>query len=329
LSFSAWLFAVASSYSRKSRLFDIIFIEARAVQAPFFLRERRNFMATYGFLGLGIMGSPMAKNMVRAGFEVTVWNRTADKCAPLVHLGARQRGSPREVAAGCDITFAMLADPAASRAVCFGPKGVLEGLGAGRGYVDMSTVDDETARTIAKAVSEQGGRFLEAPVFGTKKPAEDGTLVILAAGDRSLYDEAAPAFEKMGKKRLYLGAVGQGARMKLAVNSILGGVMAAFCEGVALGQKGGLDGAQILEVLDAGALANPLFKGKGAVLLKGEFPTSFPLKHMQKDLRLAVALGDELGQPLHCTAAVNETFKRARAAGHGDEDFSAVFRVIG
>jgi 3-hydroxyisobutyrate dehydrogenase-like beta-hydroxyacid dehydrogenase len=285
-------------------------------------------MAKYGFIGLGIMGSAMAANLVKAGFKVTVWNRTSDKCSPLVALGARRGESPREVATACDITFAMLADPAASKEVFFGPEGVLQGIGAGRGYVDMSTVDDVTARAVAEAVTSRGGRFLEAPVSGTKKPAEEGTLIIFAAGDQGLFKETAPAFEVMGKKRFYLGGVGQGARMKLVVNMIMGGMMAAFCEGMALGQKGGLDGEQILEALDAGALANPMFKGKGALLLKGEFPTSFPLKHMQKDLRLAVALGDELGQPLSCTAATNETFKRARAAGHAEEDFSAVFRVI-
>lgn len=285
-------------------------------------------MAQYGFLGLGIMGNAMAANLVRAGFKVTVWNRNPAKCAPLVSLGARQGGSPAEVAAACDITFAMLADPAAAAEVCFGHGGVLEGIGAGRGYIDMSTVDDVTVRTIASAVTERGGRFLEAPVSGTKKPAEDGTLIILAAGDQGLYEDAAPALDKMGKKRFYLGPVGQGARMKLVVNAIMGGMMTALGEGVALGLKGGLDGSQILEALDAGALANPLFKGKGPMLLQGEFPTSFPLKHMQKDLRLAVALGDELGQPLHCIATVNETFKRARAAGHGDADVAAVFKVI-
>lgn len=285
-------------------------------------------MTKFGFLGLGIMGGPMAANLVRAGFEVTVWNRSPDKCTPLMALGAHRGASPREVAAACDITFAMLADPAAARAVSFGPEGVLEGIGGGRGYVDMSTVDDTTARVIAEAVSERGGRFLEAPVSGTKKPAEDGTLVIFAAGDRSLYDESMAAFDKMGKKHLYLGAVGQGARMKLVVNLILGGMLTTLCEGVALGQKAGLEGEQILEALDAGALANPLFKGKGAMLLQGQFPTSFPLKHMQKDLRLAVALGDQLGQPLHCAAAVNETFKRALAAGKANEDVAAVFEVI-
>jgi len=285
-------------------------------------------MAKYGFLGLGIMGSAMAANLVRAGFEVKVWNRHAAQCGPLVALGAHRGESPREVVATSEITFAMLADPAAAHEVCFGLDGVLEGVGAGHDYVDMSTVDDETARTIAVAVRERGGRFLEAPVSGTKKPAEDGTLIILTGGDQGLYEDAGPAFDKMGKKRIYLGAAGQGARMKLVVNMIMGGMMTAFCEGLALGQKGELDGQQILEVLDAGALANPMFKGKGAMLLQEAFPTSFPLKHMQKDMRLAVALGDELGQTLATAAAANETFKRARAAGHADEDFAAVFMVI-
>lgn len=285
-------------------------------------------MTKYGFLGLGIMGSAMAANLVKAGYDVTVWNRTPAKCAPLLALGAKQGGSPREVAVDCDITFAMLADPAAAEEVFFGPDGVRDGLAAGRSYIDMSTVADTTACAIAQAVAAAGGRFLEAPVSGTKKPAEDGTLIILAAGDQNLYEEAAAPFDRMGKKHLFLGAAGQGARMKLVVNMIMGGMMTAFCEGLALGRKGGLDGSQILEVLDAGALANPMFRGKGGMLLQGEFPTSFPLKHMQKDLRLAVALGDDLGQSLPCAAAANETFKRARAAGSSDEDFAAVFRVI-
>ncbi len=285
-------------------------------------------MAKYGFLGLGIMGRAMAANLVRAGFDVMVWNRTPDKCDPLVALGARHGNSPCEVAAACDVTFAMLADPAAASEVFFGPNGVHQGLGGGRGYVDMSTVDAATAIGIADSVCAAGGRFLEAPVSGTKKPAEDGTLIILAAGDRSLYDEVSPAFDRMGKKYPFLGAVGQGARMKLVINMIMGGMMTAFCEGMALGQKGGLDGGQILEIIDAGALGNPMFRGKGALLLAGDFPTSFPLKHMQKDLRLALALGDELEQPLPVAATANETFKRARAAGHGDADFAAVFRVI-
>jgi len=285
-------------------------------------------MAKYGFLGLGIMGSGMASNLVRAGFEVIVWNRNAAKCAPLVKLGARQANSPREVAAECEITFAILSDPDAARAVCLGSDGVVAGISKGRGYVDMSTVDSDTARAISAAIVHAGGRFLEAPVSGTKKPAEDGTLIILAGGDESLYEDSVPAFEKMGKLFPYLGETGQGARMKLVINMIMGGMMSAFCEGLSLGRKSGLDGQKILEVLAAGALANPMFSGKGQMILQGDFPTSFPLKHMQKDLRLAIGLGDQLGQPLSSAAAANETFKRARKMGFSDEDFAAVFKAI-
>ncbi|MEC5384955.1 NAD(P)-dependent oxidoreductase [Uliginosibacterium sp. H3] len=285
-------------------------------------------MATYGFLGLGIMGNAMAANLIRAGFDVTVWNRTASRCAPLVALGAKQAATPREVAASCDITFAILSDPAAARETCFGADGVLEGIGDGRGYIDMSTVDDQTARDIGAAITAKGGRFLEAPVSGTKKPAEDGTLIILAGGERSLFDDALPAFEKLGKKNLYLGELGQGARMKLVVNMIMGGMLAAFSEGLALGLKSDLDGAQILDVIEAGAMACPMFKGKGPMLLGENYTTSFPLKHMQKDLRLAIALSEELGQSLHAASASNELFKRASIAGYGDEDIAAVYRVI-
>ena len=285
-------------------------------------------MAKYGFLGMGIMGSAMAANLVHAGHDVTVWNRTAARCAPLVALGARQADTPREVAATCDVTFAMLSDPAAALAVLEGADGVLGGIGQGRGYVDFSTVDDATANTIASQIVANGARYLEAPVSGTKKPAEDGTLIILAAGDRGLYDEVAPALDKLGKKRLFLGEVGQGTRMKLVVNLIMGSMLTALSEGLALGLKGGLDGAEILDVLDAGAMACPMFRAKGPMLLSGAYPTSFPLKHMQKDLRLALALSEKLDQNLALTAASNELFKRARIAGNGDKDIGAVFSVI-
>lgn len=285
-------------------------------------------MQKFGFIGLGIMGSAMAKNLVRAGFDVTVWNRTPEKCAELAALGAKVAKTPREVAQVCPITFAMLADPAAAEAVCFGPDGALAGIAEGRGYVDMSTVDAGISRRIAEAVAAKGGRFLEAPVSGSKKPAEDGTLIILAAGDRSLYDEAAPAFERMGKKALYLGEVGNGANMKLVVNMVMGGMMSIFCEGLALGEKAGLDRSDILEVIDAGAMANPMFRLKGGLIDKGDYTVAFPLKHMQKDLRLAVDLGDRIKQPLYSAAIANEVFKKAKELGFGEEDFSALFKAV-
>ena len=285
-------------------------------------------MQKFGFIGLGIMGSAMARNLVKAGFDVTVWNRSPEKGTPLAELGARTAPTPRAVIEACPVTFAMLADPEAAEAVCFGTNGVLEGLTPGKGYVDMSTVDAAASRKIGAAVTARGGRFLEAPVSGSRKPAEEGTLVILTAGDRSLYEEAMPGFDRMGKKILYLGEVGNGANMKLVVNMVMGGMMAVFCEGLALGEKAGLDQADILDVLDAGALANPMFRMKGGAITRGEFAAAFPLRHMQKDMRLAVALGDQLRQPLFSAAAANEGFKRAREMGLGDEDFSALYKAV-
>jgi 2-hydroxy-3-oxopropionate reductase len=285
-------------------------------------------MKRYGFIGLGIMGSAMANNLVEAGFNVTVWNRGSEKCDPLVAAGAKESESAAQAVAASDITFAMLSDPAVAKAVCFGAGGVLEGMATGKGYVDMSTVDPATSRLIADAVAERGGRFLEAPVSGSKKPAEDGTLVILSAGDGTLYEDALPAFEVMGKKTFYLGDVGKGAEMKLIVNMIMGGMMALFSEGLALGEKVGLSCEEILNVLDSGAITNPMFRLKGPSMAAGAFTTAFPLKHMQKDLRLAVSLGDEHDQALFTVSSVNESFKKARALGFSNEDFSAVLKAI-
>ena len=282
-----------------------------------------------GFVGLGIMGSAMAANLVQAGFRVTVWNRSSEKCRPLVAAGACSAESPRAVAEASDILFAMMATPAAVAAVRDGDDGIIAGLRPGKGYVDMSTVDAETSLESARLTHAAGALFLEAPVAGSRKPAEDATLTIMAAGDRGLYDASLSALEKMGSKILFLGAAGNAARMKLANNLIMGGMLTALCEGLALASGSGLDTAQFLEVLDSGAVSNPMFRLKGPLIAaNGEFPAAFPLRHMQKDLRLALRLGEDVGQPLFATAAVNELYKAALAEGLGDADFAAVSRVI-
>jgi 3-hydroxyisobutyrate dehydrogenase-like beta-hydroxyacid dehydrogenase len=281
-----------------------------------------------GFVGLGLMGQPMALNLLKGGHALTVWNRTAAACAPLREAGAVVAAKPAEVAAACDITFAMLAGPEAAMAVACGPEGIGEGLGAGRGYVDMSTVDAATSARIAAAVVARGARFLEAPVSGSRQPAEQGALIILAAGDPSLYQDAAPALDLLGKKRLYLGEVGRGAQMKLIVNQVMGGMMTAFCEGLTVAGAAGLQPADLLEVLDAGALANPMFRGKGPRMLAGDFAVAFPLKHMGKDLRLARALAVGMGACLPALAAADDSFARALAAGDGELDFSALLRTV-
>lgn len=285
-------------------------------------------MQHLGFLGLGIMGSPMAKNLLKAGYTLSVWNRTGEKCDPLVAAGAMQAESPAAVAQAADITFGMVSDPKASEAICFEPGGVLEGIGTEKGYVDISTVAPETSMKIAQAVAQKGGRFLEAPVSGSKKPAEDGALVFLCAGDKTLFEDAKPAFDIMGKKSFYLGETGHGARMKLVINMIMGTMMSALSEGLALGSKVGLQSKDILSVLEQGAIDNPMFRLKGPLMSDNNFATAFPLKHMQKDLRLATLMGNEYQQTLPTAAAANNSFIKALDLGCGDEDFSAVLNAV-
>ncbi len=285
-------------------------------------------MSKYGFLGIGIMGKAMATNLLKAGFDVTVWNRTAERCTPLVDLGAKQGKTAADVVADCDITFGMVSDPEAASSLCFDEDGVLEGISAGKSYVDVSTVDTETSICIYKAITAKGGRFLEAPVSGSKKPAEDGALVFLCSGDKSLYKDATKALDVMGKKSFYFPQMGQGAQMKLVINMIMGTMMAAFAEGLSLGDKAGLQKPDIIDVLAQGAINNPMFQLKGPLMTDGNFTAAFPLKHMQKDMRLALLLGDACDQPLHTSSAANNAFIKAKKNGCSDEDFSAVIKNI-
>jgi 3-hydroxyisobutyrate dehydrogenase-like beta-hydroxyacid dehydrogenase len=282
-----------------------------------------------GFVGLGIMGSAMATNLLTAGFKVTVWNRSPEKCSALVDLGAIAAPSPRAVAESSDVIIAMMATPTAVHSVRDGDEGIIAGLTSGKGYVDMSTVDADTSLESYRLAQGKGALFLEAPVAGSRKPAEDATLTIMAAGDRLLYDSSLPVLEKMGKKLLFLGETGKASRMKLANNLVMCGMLTALSEGIALAAGSGLDTAQLLEVLDSGAVTNPMFRLKGPqIAANKEFPTAFPLKHMQKDLRLALQLAEEVGQPLFVTATINELYKKALAENLGDADFAAISRVI-
>ncbi|KAK9228755.1 hypothetical protein WN944_021711 [Citrus x changshan-huyou] len=281
-----------------------------------------------GFLGMGIMGTPMAQNLLKAGCDVTVWNRTKSKCDPLISLGAKYQPSPDEVAASCDVTFAMLADPESAMDVACGKHGAASGMGPGKGYVDVSTVDGDTSKLINGHIKATGASFLEAPVSGSKKPAEDGQLIFLAAGDKSLYNTVAPLLDIMGKSRFYLGDVGNGAAMKLVVNMIMGSMMATFSEGLLLSEKVGLDPNVLVEVVSQGAISAPMYSLKGPSMIESLYPTAFPLKHQQKDLRLALGLAESVSQSTPIAAAANELYKVAKSHGLSDEDFSAVIEAL-
>ncbi|CAO2179496.1 unnamed protein product, partial [Urochloa humidicola] len=286
------------------------------------------FQGKVGFLGLGIMGAPMASNLIKAGCDVTVWNRTKSKCDPLLSLGAKYEPSPAEVASSCDVTFAMLADPQSAAEVACGANGAAEGLAPGKGYVDVSTVDGATSKLIGERITSTGASFLEAPVSGSKKPAEDGLLIFLTAGDESLYKRVAPLLDVMGKSRFYLGDVGNGAAMKLVVNMVMGSMMVSFSEGLLLSEKVGLDPNTLVEVISQGAISAPMFSLKGPSMVKAAYPTAFPLKHQQKDLRLALALAESVSQSIPTVAAANELYKAAKSLGLADHDFSAVIEAL-
>lgn len=286
-------------------------------------------MTTVGFLGLGLMGTGMAKNLLsKRGHTLVVWNRTTSKVEalkkefPSVEIAS----SPKEVVEKCDITYSMMSTLEASEACFAGEDGVLEGVSGGKIIVDCATLTPEHMLMMDAKVTEKGGKFLEAPVSGSKAPAEQGTLIFLAGGDKAVYDQILPDLDAMGKANFHHGGVGKGSQMKIVVNMVMGGMMNCLAEGMALADSCDLSQQDLLSILDLGAMSNPMFKLKGPAMIKGTYPAAFPLKHQQKDMRFAVELGDKVGQTLPVCSAANESFKRARDE-FGENDFAAVYEV--
>lgn len=279
----------------------------------------------FGFLGLGIMGSGIVKNLLNSGHSVVVWNRTPDKCKDFVKVGAEEGLTPSDVVQMSDITFSCVSDPQAAKDMVFGNCGVLPEAGPSKGYVEMTGIDAETSQDIAEAIVGKGGRYLEAQVQGSKTQAEEGTLVILAAGDRNLFDDCQSCFEAMGNNSFYLGEVGNASKMNLVLQLMAGVTLAGLAEGMALADRAGLQQRDVLEVMELTSIACPTIIDKCKAIIEGEFNTHLPLQHMQKDLKLSLSLGDQLEQPLPLTATANEVFKHAKRLGYGSHDASAVY----
>ncbi|XP_002738027.1 uncharacterized protein LOC100367134 [Saccoglossus kowalevskii] len=284
-------------------------------------------IARVGFIGLGTMGHGMATSLINSGHTLTVWNRTDDKCNDIVTLGASKAASAAEVVQTSDITFCSVADPEALRDVVFNLGGVLEGIKSGKGFVSMSTVDAETSKDVNEAVTARGGRFLEAPVLGSKKQSIDGTLIILSAGDKTLFQDCESSFSAMSKKFLHLGNVGSATQMKIALNLLFGSVTASLAESMALAEKAGLDCSALMDILTTGLILDPMVKAQGKAMLNDDYPLTACLNNMQKDMRLVLSMGDEYSQQLPVAAAVNEMYKKAKSLGHGDEDMSAIYKA--
>ncbi|XP_055754459.1 cytokine-like nuclear factor N-PAC isoform X3 [Salvelinus fontinalis] len=287
-----------------------------------------------GFLGLGLMGSGIVSNLLKMGHIVTVWNRTVEKvpqdnqhCDLFIQEGARLGRTPAEVVSMCDITFSCVSDPKAARDLVLGPSGVLQGIRPGKCYVEMSTVDPETITELSQVISSRGGRFLEAPVAGSQQVSNEGMLVILAAGDRTVYEDCSSCFQAMGKTSFFLGEVGNAARMMLILNMVQGSFMATIAEGLTLAQATGQSQHTFLDILSQGQMASTFVDQKCQNILQGNFKPDYYLKHIQKDLRLAISMGDTANHPTPMAAAANEVYKRAKALDQSDNDMSAVYRA--
>jgi len=283
-----------------------------------------------GLIGLGLMGGPMGLNLLKAGHSLTVWNRTASRAAALVAAGAKLAASPREAAAASDVLVTIVSDPPALEEVLHGSAGkndgALAGLQRGSIYIDSSTVSPALARKISAACAERGARFLDAPVTGGTWGAEKGELVFMVGGDAATLRDAEPVLSALGKRWFHLGPNGAGQTIKLAMNLILALEVGALAEALALVTSSGIAGEKLIEVMQSSMARAAVLDVKAPLLLKGEFPPSFPLRLMHKDLGLALDLANQVGVPLPATAAARETYSAVKGAAKEDLDYAAVMK---
>jgi 3-hydroxyisobutyrate dehydrogenase-like beta-hydroxyacid dehydrogenase len=285
-------------------------------------------LANVGFIGLGKMGGRMVKRLLDAGHSVTGYNRTRSRAQWLLEAGMRWGDTPRTVAAAADVTLSMVADTAALQAIADGPDGLLAGLGAGKIYVDMSTVSPATSQELARRVAERGAQMLDAPVSGSPLTLEEGNLSIMVGGDRAAFERVKPILLDIGPKVSYLGPSGLAVAMKIALNLSLAAQLLAFSEVVLLAEKSGIARETAVEVFLNSVAASPMLKYRGPFILHMPEEALFDVSMMQKDLVLALEMGRRLGVPLPTTAITNEWLTAARALGLGEKDFAIVFEAL-
>jgi len=280
--------------------------------------------SSVGFIGLGLMGRPMAANLLKAGHELTVWNRTASRGDDLVARGARRAETPREVAASSEVVITIVSDPPALESVLWAEDGVFAGLRSGSVLIESSTVTPNLEKRAAAAAGALGAEFLEAPVTGGTWGAEKGELVFMVGGEASTLQRVEPVLGALGKRWFHLGPVGAGQTVKLAMNLLLDLEVEALAEALALVTRAGVPGQSLVEVMQSSMGRSPVLDVKAPMMLKGEYKPSFPLRLMHKDVSLALDLGNQLGVPLPAAAAAREVMSAVKGAVTEDVDFSAL-----
>ena len=285
-------------------------------------------MRKIAYLGMGTMGRGMAANLIMAGHEVTVWNRSAERCADLVARGAKQAATPAEAAAGAELVMYCLSDDAAVEDLVWGAGDLVSAVQPGQIVVDMTTLHPSVSLKEAAAYAAKGARFLDAPVFGSKNEAAGGGLWIVVGGDKALYEEVKPVLAVLSETTHYMGENGKGTSMKLVGNLVVAAQLEALGEAMVLATKAGLDPEDVLGVLHVTDFKSPIFDGVGNALINRDFSTHFALKLMLKDANLIARFAQDLNVPTPAAAATREVIKAAVNQGWGAENASAFIRNL-
>lgn len=283
-------------------------------------------MKQIGFIGLGTMGAPMASNLLRGSFQVTVYNRTASKCKPLEAEGAKTALTPRAAAEGKDVIITMISNDDSVREVYYGQDGILDALKPGEVIIDSSTISPGLVREIAADVEARGGHFLDAPVTGSKPAAIEGTLVFMVGGKAEIIEAHRDIFDTMGRLLLHMGDNGSGAAAKLAHNAMVGIHNVALAEGFSIAVKSGVPADKFLELVKNGSAGSKQAELKGQKIIDNDFSNQFSLGLMLKDLKLASSLSDSTGVPTPMLGVAKSIFQTGFNHGFADEDLSAVVK---
>ncbi len=285
-------------------------------------------MEKIAYLGLGIMGRGMVANLLKAGYPVTVWNRTPERAQPLVEQGARAAASPAEAVQGADVILYCLSDDKAVEELVFGSGALLEAVQAGQVVIDMTTVHPDTSRKEAAAYADRGVEFLDAPVFGSKGEAANGGLWIVVGGARTLYERMQPILAPLSETTHYMGGSGMGASMKLVGNLLVAFQLEAIGEALILATRAGLNVKDVLGVVHVTDFKSPIFDGVGAALSNRSFDTNFSLKLMYKDANLISKFAQDLQAPTPALAVIREMIKGGVNQGWGEENAHAFLKNL-
>jgi 3-hydroxyisobutyrate dehydrogenase-like beta-hydroxyacid dehydrogenase len=286
-------------------------------------------LAQLGFLGLGIMGAPMAQHLLNAGHEVALWSNTARKAKELASRGKGTACStPKEVAERADYIFYCVGDSEMARELALGADGLIAGVRPGSITADCSTISPAVSVEIGEAFDKKKAHFLDTPCTGSKPGAEKATLTFMVGGDKAVFERVKPYLEIMGKMFFHCGGAGKGLQAKLTQNLVLANIMQAFSEGMVLATKGGVSPQVMLEVLDNSAAKSGLISFKAPFVLQRDFRPNFSTKWLHKDLGLALDSAKSLGVPLPATALTQQMLQATISKGWGEEDFISIIRIL-